>query len=76
MYIAKQAPMSIPETFHLLMEELRLKKNTFGKTIIYCRSIKGIGLLYQYYKTELKDDFHVSERFSRNCLVGIFHRAT
>ena len=75
-YLAKKAPLNIEDTFHWVADLLRIKRETCPKMIIYCRSVKAIGLLFAYFNEELGDDIYIQRRNAQNRLVAMFHHAT
>jgi hypothetical protein len=75
-YIAKEAPKAIADTFHWLVENVRRDRQATAKTIIYCRSIKACGLLYDYMMDQFGDAAYIGRKFSANCLFAMYHHAT
>jgi hypothetical protein len=76
LYIAKEAPTSIPDTFHWIVDELRRDGHKSRKFIIYCRSVKAVGRLFRYFMEELGDSIYVGTKFSGNRLVAMYHHST
>ncbi|XP_022794673.1 uncharacterized protein LOC111333389 isoform X2 [Stylophora pistillata] len=67
------------KTFAWLIERLRDQKNALERTIIYCKSIKDCGQLFQLFKSELGDESYFPpgcEKESTNLLFGMFHHNT
>ena len=64
-----------PPRFTWLLEELRSKKLTTTKPIVFCRSIENCAHLYQMFDFGLKEDGYIpSGKMSiRNALFGMYH---
>ena len=46
-------------------------------TIIYCKSYKIVGLLYEYLEKNLKEKGYSQKPYiSENCLFGMYHSLT
>jgi hypothetical protein len=64
-------------SFGWLLDDLKIKKVDVPKTIIYCRSIKAVSLIYKFFSKALGDDMYVGNKKSvRSCLIAMFHRST
>ena len=76
-YIAQRAPTGISETFNWVVNELRTNKEKTRKMIIYCRSIKAVGEVYQYLVSSMGENIYAGDkRSSGSRLVAMFHHAT
>ncbi|XP_019624894.1 PREDICTED: ATP-dependent DNA helicase Q-like SIM isoform X1 [Branchiostoma belcheri] len=62
-----------------VVKSIRDNGESAPQTIIYCKSIKAIGMVYHYLQAELAEDAWVDkdpERKTKNHLIGIFHGNT
>ena len=49
--------ISLPDTFDPLLHELRNKRTSFPRTIVYCRTLEQCSKLYRLFRTGLGDGF-------------------
>ena len=49
--------ISLPDTFDPLLHELRKKRTSFPRTIVYCRTLEQCSKLYRLFRTGLGDGF-------------------
>ena len=79
-YLAKfKVTMDLRKSFQFLIDKLRLQKIRMDRTIVYCKSIKDCGCLFQLFRSELGDDsFYPSGslKLSSNLLFGMYHHIT
>ena len=63
--------------FEWLVKELKLKRASFDRTIIYCQTIKQCSVIYGMVKGMLgKDIYHGTDNDSTNVLVEMLHSCT
>ena len=55
-YFVDSHSKSIEETFAPLVEELKLKRTTMGRVIVYCRTYDSCSSIYLYFKSRLKGE--------------------
>ena len=79
-YLGKfKVTMETQRSFRFLVEELRVKKNMMEKTIVYCKSIKDCGRLFQLFKSELGRESYYplgSPEKADHLLFGMYHHTT
>lgn len=62
---------------HWLLSELRNKRNTALKTIIYCRNVKTVSSIYDFFHMSLGIDQFVDKDISlKKRLIAMYHRST
>ena len=79
-YLSKfKVTMDTQKSFQFLIDKLRLDKIAMQRTIVYCKSIKDCGRLFQLFKSELGEESyypHDGPRSSNNLLFGMYHHTT
>lgn len=67
------------DSLNWIVEEIKNKGLSLAPIIIYCRTLKAIGRVFCYLKSELGEDFWVDrdpEHKLENTLVGMYHSQT
>lgn len=60
-----------------LTDMLKDRGITTPKVILYCKSIKMAGMVYDFVMCQLKNFAYIQEpRRAKNCLVGLYHSST
>ena len=58
-----------------VLEQLKIKQDSFPITIIYCKTMQWIGFGYELAKQVLKREFYAGEEKPENARVVMFHSA-
>ncbi|CAB4010341.1 Werner syndrome ATP-dependent helicase-like [Paramuricea clavata] len=78
-YLYKAKVNDSLECFDWSIDNIKLKKNTTPKTIVYCKSQKECGKIFRHFKSNLKEDLYFpegAEKVSKNMVIGMFHANT
>lgn len=68
---------SFASTFHSLIEEVRTKKDSCERTMIFCQTRKQCALVYNTFEESLGTDFYLhGNRNPKERLVEMFHAGT
>ena len=79
LHVSKSKTLYSEKELGWRLQSLREKNHVHEKTIIYCKSLKSISELYDYFIHELGDAAYTSkseERTNEQLLVAMYHRRT
>ena len=79
LHVTKVKRLSPEKQLSWLEKELREKNTECSKTVIYCKSLKSISDLYEYFTQVLGEDVfsnRAEEQTTEHMLVAMYHRKT